>query len=323
MNVLLFLNELSLTPPAVDVAAGRERMKGFLGAVFRTRQIIKSARPVVHLSDALDLIMLAPNYLIASWRTDTATSRDEKLRLLQIVTQAPILERGRDPEDLVERHLGMDCWYEGQQALGLRGAIAADGLSVSFASSSLWDATLLPVEAEFLAEDGQITRQRVNVRHASTEGHVDAHEVWLRELERLSVRDGQDLWDRRVDLFPALEFCKEVKGQLAEFLGGDIELSSVIKRLVLLQKFFETWDGMPIGPNSLPTRCTPESASTLAKYADEHTFTPPVGPARVFSWHLRFTPGAGRLFFDGDAPRKKGIIGYIGKTKLPNVSYAT
>lgn len=323
MNLLLFLNELSLTPPAADVSTGRARMKEFLDTVFRTRQVVKSARPVVHMSDAIDSIVLAPDYSIASWRIDTATSRDEKLRLLQIATQAPILESGRAPEDIIERHLGMDCWYDGQLVRGLRGAIAADSLSVSFASAACWNAALLSAEVESLDEDDKITRKRIDIRHASTAGHVDAHESWLRGLERLSVRDGQDLWDRRGELFPALEFCKEVKGQLAEFLGGDIVLSSVIKRLVLLQKFFETWDGTPIGPNSLPTKCTPESAPTLAKYKDEHSFTPPIGPARVFSWHLRFTPGAGRLFFDGDAPRKKGIIGYIGKTKLPNVSYAT
>jgi hypothetical protein len=320
LNVLLFLNELSVAPLAADVAAGRARMATFLGTVSRTRQVIKSARPVLHMTDAIDSVELAPGYPIASWRRDA--SRDERLRLLQLETQTPPLARDKAPLEIVERYLELDCRYEGQPALGLRGALAAKSLSVSLASAPCWNATMLTVEVEEI-DGNEVTRRKDNVLHACAERHIDEHREWLVELERLTVRDGNDLWDRRSELFPALDFCKEVRGQLTCFLGGDVELRQVFKRLADLQKFFETWDATPIRPGSLPTKCTPESESTLGKYAREHTFSPPVGPPRVFSWHLRFTPGVGRIFFTGDVERKKGLVGYIGKDGLPTVNDPT
>lgn len=321
MKVALFLNELSLTPLALDVAAGRARMSAFLDVVTRVRQVVRSARPLVHTIDPIHALPLAPGYSVADW--SVGLSRDERLLFLQLATQAPLLEGGRDPQELIDRHLRSECWHDGRSAVGLGAAFAADGLSVSFRSAQCWDEWALHVEVDEADEEANVTRRKAVVRHASVGAHIDAHERLLRELERLSVRDGQDLWDRRAELFPALEFCKEVRGQLTEFLGGDIALDGVVKRLVDLQKFFDAWDGASIGPGSLPTKCTPESGTTLGKYEQQHTFTPPVGPRRVFSWHVRFTPGVGRIFFDGDAARRRGIIGCVTKVGLPTVKDPT
>lgn len=318
MNIQLFLNELSQEPPAEDIASGRKRMSEFLRTVSRVREIVHAARVVLRTVDVIDSVLLAPGYPVASWRRDA--SQPERMKLLQLAVQVPLIERGRDPDKIVDNSLRAECRHEGRAALGIGAAVMSDGLSVSFLSAPYWDTAVLKIELDEVDERSEIHTSQVDARHAAKTVHVDQHESWLRELERLSIKDGQDLWDRRGDLFPALEFCKEVRTQLWKFLGGDLALGPVVLRLVQLQKFFESWDGSPIGPDSLPSKCSPESRVTLQQYDQEHTFTPPHGPARLFSWHVRFTPGAGRIFFDGDPERKKGIVGYIGKTKLPNVS---
>ena len=135
------------------------------------------------------------------------------------------------------------------------------------------------------------------------------------------VHDGQDLWNRREELFPDLDLCKEVEVHVRRIRRGDVALRSILGRLRALQSFFESWDGHPIDPKSsgFGSKCTPESQATLTQYRDEHTFTPPRGPARVFSLHLRFTPGAGRIYFDGEHDQKRGLVGHIGP-HLPTVN---
>ncbi len=114
---------------------------------------------------------------------------------------------------------------------------------------------------------------------------------------------------------------REVEPHLRRIQRGDVALRNILRRLRALEAFFGSWDGRPIDPSStgLGSKCTPESQATLRKYGEEHTFTPPHGPPRIFSLHLRFTPGAGRIYFDGDSEEKRGIVGHIGP-HLPTVS---
>ena len=56
--------------------------------------------------------------------------------------------------------------------------------------------------------------------------------------------------------------------------------------------------------------------------AAARTFLCPDGEERLFSWHVRYTPGAGRIHFLPLGPREGCLIGYIGH-KLPTVKYPT
>jgi hypothetical protein len=298
------------------------RLKRLLDTLDAIRQRVRSARAVLRVTSDVDLIELAPDYPIWRWRSDAAVPREHRLQLQLLFTQAPLLERGRDADDVVDGNLITDCFHGGRRALALGAARAADGLSVSLASDPCWDRTWVEVTLATL-RDQAIEELNSRVRHASAAQHVVEHERWLRELERRSVKDGLDLWDRRGELFPSLEFCREVRAQLMEFRGGDPALDQVMKRLVQLQAFFDGWDGEPIAPDALPSRCTRESTVTMNKYEKDHTFTAPDGMSRVFSWHVRFTPEPGRIFFEGEPSKRKGLIGYIGKRHLPTVNYPT
>ena len=71
--------------------------------------------------------------------------------------------------------------------------------------------------------------------------------------------------------------------------------------------------------NKIVSKATPESPATLEMYGLERTFHCHDGVLRVFSWHVRVTPGAWRLYFYPLPGEHKFIIGYIGShlsTKL-------
>ncbi|XXT25493.1 hypothetical protein WME94_28585 [Sorangium sp. So ce429] len=178
-----------------------------------------------------------------------------------------------------------------------------------------WRRTQLDVEVELLDENEALVRRPDVVRHLSAAQHVEAHRAWLKERQLRTVRDGRDMWDRRAELFPRLDLCREVERQLGELDVGSAQLHQVMRRLTELDASFASWDGRPIHPEFTRSKCTPETPQTLKEEAAAHTATCSDGRAHLFSWHVRFTPGAGRIFFDGDVDTRRGIIGYIGVKK--------
>lgn len=320
MSLLCFLNELSEQPPAPDEIAGRARLERLLDTLLAVKRVYGATKLELRTAGPIDAIELAEGYPVARWKSDADVLWKRRQLFLQFVTETPFLRENRDSIEAVNNELLSECLHEGRPARGLSAARAAEGLSVSIASDPCWDKAWLDRVVIKLIRDGlRIEETTERLRHASAAVHVIEHEHWLRELKRLSVKDGRDLWDRRATLFPKLDFCKGTKEQLEEFRSGDRALKQVVRRLDELQKFFEEWSGEPFGPEDFPSKCSPESRVTLAKYEDEHTFTLPDGERRVFSWHVRFTPDPGRIFFDGDARTGKGVVGCIARQGLPTV----
>lgn len=95
-------------------------------------------------------------------------------------------------------------------------------------------------------------------------------------------------------------------------------LFPVKKRLFELQKYSESWTEGNFDAKKL-SKATPESEATLRKYSQEHTFNCPDGKSRIFSWHVRLTPLAWRIYFYPENHRKI-IVGYIGE-HLPTVKF--
>lgn len=97
-------------------------------------------------------------------------------------------------------------------------------------------------------------------------------------------------------------------------------LRPVAPRLFQLQTYCQEWTEDRFDPKQLPTRASPESQVTLNQYGKERTFRCPDNRERTFSWHLRLTPGAWRLYFIPRKETRQMIIGYIGP-HLPTVKY--
>ena len=324
MNFLLFLNELSEVPAAPSVAEGRRRMSRFVETILKARQYVNSTRPVLRLGRNIDEIELAHQYPVARWRNDSEVSKEQRVFLKALASSIPLVPlktealEGVDPEDRC------DCLYEGTLVQAFSAAYLLDGMPVSLDSASRWDAEWIQVKTHTLDGMANVVETDVLLRHASRPDHVIAHEDWLKRIDRLSVRDGRDLWDRRQELFPNLEFCREVRGQLSVFKSGEPALAQVFRRLAELQEVFAAWSGVePLTQSAFKSKCTAESEPTLAKYKDEHSFTRADGSRPVFSWHVRFTPEPGRIFFLPDAAVRKGVVGFIGRNGLPTVNSPT
>jgi hypothetical protein len=320
VSVELVFNELSLDPLASGAQEARVRMAALVDAA-RALVRLGTSR---NLRAAIDLrdFQLAADYRLAQWRNDSEVGRELRQYWRTISVKAPIL-RPTDPATLRQREAEQDFLFRDRSAAGLGGAWLLGGIALSLASSKDWDSDIVALTHRWLEESVEsLSEETVEVRHASTTKHVEGHQDWLREQLISDARDGRDLWSRRGDLFPSLDFCESASSHVERLRAGEVILASVTKRLDDLQGYFRGWVSGPFDPQAIPARVSPESQATLGKYGREREFVCPDGQERSFSWHVRITPGNWRIYFFPENETRRGIIGYIGP-HLPTVDYPT
>ena len=308
MSVKIVFNELSLNKPFNSKQVAIKGMTEFTETL-RTA-IEKGAKRELYTKDNFDLLQLSLGYQIYQWRTDRAVDRDERsfLRSLQDKTYTPL-------PDVVDA--SVEIKYLGSRAIGLEYASSCKALAVSFQSEEQWNCDLLKLSVTELNENGDLCTKTVDVFHASSKQHALNHTSWIVGQSRVNIVSGSDLWERRNELLPNLEFCEETAKQLIALQSGNVMLRPVIKRLFELEDYCKNWNTGAFSPGDLPCSTTPESQVTLNQYGRERTFMCPDGQERIFSWHVRLTPMAWRVYLIPIAPNSlnptgKMIIGYVG-----------
>jgi hypothetical protein len=263
---------------------------------------------------------LASNYLLDQWRNDFDVNRDIRNYFRSIATKSPLLERG----ELKERASQCEARCRGELAIGILAAFLSDGLTISISSEPQWDCTTLKVTISEMDGDGKITESEELLRHVAREEHACEHKDWIGERTAVQFADQAELWGCRATKFPSLEFCESVRAQITALPWSSPQFKQVMKRLETLDAWWGDGCGRKLSIDDLikEARCklTPESQATLVQFADQHTFMCPDGKRRLFNWHVRFTPGAGRIYLTWATEDGKLLIGHIGK-HLPTVEH--
>lgn len=311
MTVEMVLNELSLQTLAADIPTARQWMSVFIQTL---RQATGSGvKRVVRTQNDINSIQLAPDYPLARWRNDPQVSREEQGFFRLLTTKAPFWT---DVAEDIKRQFDLsDISYRGDIAPGLGFAWISDSLAVSLLSEPIWNEAYLTLDIIQLDDNEALVEEKINVSHASQTQHIQTHLNWIQNQIRASVKDGVDLWERRKELFPNLEFCQAVEGQMISLRSSDPMLKQVNKRLSELKEAAQHWTEGGFNLDSLPSKATPESDSRLQKFNQQLTLQCPDSELRLFSLHLRMTPGAWRLYFFPLTPGTI-LIGYIGQKLL-------
>ena len=117
--------------------------------------------------------------------------------------------------------------------------------------------------------------------------------------------------DNWVSWFPALDLTAVAEKNLP--LVPTVSVVAVAHRLLDLQRFFSNWDGKPLKyKDEFANKTTPETVNTQEEHSDKFLIHCPDGQVRSMSWHMRYTPGAGRLYFLPNEAQRRCFIGYVG-----------
>jgi hypothetical protein len=313
MDLEMVLNELSLRTPAPDIPTARQWMTELIQTLRKASS--SGVKRVVRTQDDINIIELAPGYPLAKWRNDPSVIREERSFFRLLTTKAPfwtdVVAEIKNDFDLSE------VLYQGEVASGLGFAFVSDSLAVSLCSEAIWNCSYLILDITQLDENDELIEEQVEIIHASRSEHIKEHNNWIQDRIRTSVRDGVDLWQRRDELFPHLEFCESVEAQICSLLAGYPMLTQVKKRLFELEEAAKSWTSGYFDLETIPTKTTPESDSRLDKFKNKLTIQCPDRQSRLFSLHLRMTPGAWRLyFFPLSEDTRKIIVGYVGQKLL-------
>ncbi|MFB2835868.1 hypothetical protein [Floridanema evergladense] len=254
--------------------------------------------------------VLASNYSISDWLIDKNVDREES-RFILLSTKTPFLADIQNA-DIEDRNLRSEFSCEGELVEGLGFAFLLEYLALSIRSEPKWDTSSLVIEVTWLEDDNNLSSEILTIVHASRLEHLQSHITWIQNRLKTGVRDGLDLWNRRSDLFSSLTFCETVGKQVQSLSSGSPMLRQIVKRLFELENYCKNWTSGSFNKDSLPCKVSPESDTRLQQFEQKLTFRCPDGERRIFSWHVRMTPGAWRLHFSVESGPRKIIIGYIG-----------
>ncbi len=309
MSLECFFNELSLQSMAPSHGLARERLETFARAMVG---IQKAASPVaLHIPTGFFNVEISPNFRVGHWCENLSVDRELKQLFRSLTTKVPFLGDGLHGD----RALGCEVLHCSRPALGMLEAYLNDGIVVSFLSAPEWDCSSLCVDVSELGEDAALLQSQERLKHVSKLEHAAEHKKWIKAKTKETFADHDELWTNRQRKFPRLLFCERVREMLSQFSWNGDEIRQIIKRLEDLNSWCEEFSGRQrdLWLQQPPSKITPESQVTLTRYRDEHTFMCPDGMTRCFSWHVRFTPGAGRIYFEWCDGDEKILIGHIGE----------
>jgi len=315
MDIDMVLNELSLSPLARDKQTARQRMLNLLDtANMATDHHINKA---IRVYGQFYNTEISPGYSVYDWLINNDLDPDERQLLGEYLRKKPFLDNWQDTPIKDEKLLS-DFFYNEEPAEGLGFAFMLRSLALSVRyepPDPRWESSSITLKRTWIdkEDDNRLKPEEVQVVHASKVEHIQELIPWIEERIKTSVRHGNDLWQRKEELFPNLEFCEDVRKQLREVHYG-IKLESIITRLLQLQDYCKKWKS---GNFSIITRRRPgdtrqESRETLNHkiYGPMRIFRCPDGEDRTFSWHMSVECDSFRVNLLDTGQEKRPLAGF-------------
>lgn len=317
MDLEIVLNELSFQTPTTDIQTARELMSELISTL--RQATVSGVKRVLRTHSDINAIELAPGYLLVNWRNDQVVSREERSFFRTLTAKAPFWS---DVSEEIKNNFDLSqVFHEKQQAIGLGFALVSDALAVSLLSGSQWDCSRLQLEVTQLDDNEELIDKYAEIIHASRKNHVQEHTAWIKNRIFSSVFDGEELWNRREELFPNLQFCDAVRKQLENILTRQLELQLVVNVLSELQNCSKNWKEGYFNLKDYALDESGESEVTMNKYGRERTFLCPDERERRFERHVKLKLCNWRIYFFPVNPGTV-FIGYVGR-HLPTVKYRT
>ncbi len=232
MEIDLILNELSLQNPAPNEQIARQLMS----CLIQTIKAVKAQSVKINLrtKDNFHTTILAPNYPLRCWFNDKEVDQVERSFIKTLATKTPFSSDLTNLEILdIENNVGLSEFrHQGEPAIGLAIAHVLAAIAISLLSEERWNCSHLQLQVSQIDDHGKLIDEIVEIIHASSSNHVKEHAAWIQNRIRIGVINGSELWNRREELFPNLEFCENVGKQMESLGTGNPMLQQVVKAVV-------------------------------------------------------------------------------------------
>ncbi|GAA2779765.1 hypothetical protein GCM10010441_00550 [Kitasatospora paracochleata] len=298
MSLTLFLNELSC-----ESESGRREVDTAMAGFVDTLRHLKSWQSIALVTRSpLPTSELARGYLYQQWVNSSEQNRDRHRYLLALRSRSPFRDAVQltlDPDEVEYRH-------DNRTVEGIAFAHLTDGLAVSLPVSAKWATSWLDIDIQHLTEDG-IESSRDRARHCSSPNEADEHRAWAQDTASSSLITLAEILDAWDEFFPHLQKIPRFERGLRRL---DVKWHRPVRKLLIdLEATAANWDpATSPEPQWQHPHITPESQSRQQLC----TFTDLDGEDRCFSWHGRFTPGAGRLHFRLVPEEPAFRLGHVG-----------
>src|SRR6476469_699386 len=309
MDLEMVFNELSARTLAPDISTARQ----WMSELIRTMVAAKGCGlKGIRIQADVHAMILAESYPLSRWRNDPEVNKDERTFLRTLATKTPLSVDIPDIEIKIKvEDPGCELSLQGIQSESFKVAFYLETLVISLHSELLWNASRINLDLIEIDENGELIEESVEVLHASQKNHVLEHADWIKKRQQTAVVDGWELWNRRAELFSSLEFCDRVSQQIESLVDPKM-LRQVVRKLFELDELSKSWTDGALNLDNLPSKASPESESRLKQLREQLNIQCLDGKKRIFSLHIRMTPGAWRLHFCTELGPGKIIIGYIG-----------
>lgn len=191
----------------------------------------------------------------------------------------------------------------------------------SIITAELWKQERYTGKYMFIDEDDKIVENSREIKNYFENTQIDSLLCYVRARSNNGITSGIDLWNKRKELYPNLEFCSSVYPQLIAD-GERFHILSIMKRLDKLQDFFSKdhnyYDPKELG---LDARTESDSVKDCDELKSKRLFELPDGSREFFYDHIGFSGKySGRIHFLPVIRENKCYIGYIGR-HLPTKNY--
>jgi hypothetical protein len=261
-------------------------------------------------------IPLWDGYNIDNWLGDHDIDDDLKDKFKIIVGTFPLFKGEEIVASEEFERSEFRYYYEGsdEQVFGLGAAHIYTTLAISLNSHACWQNTSLPLKHYFVKHDETDDTVDIQTRHFHDLTTFDTHLEWWQKLSVANLETSKELWEKRKDFFPHLEFSPEVEAQIKK-LGFSKFLYQVIDRLKSLDQYANIWkEGnfeVSAVNESTNLNISTESDQTINRFGTLRKFTILGKGKEIF--HLHIKTGDLRFHFLADQATHKIHIGYIGK----------
>lgn len=306
----IILNELSLQPLPTTGSHAAILLDSWLAQLVKIASTHKVKLAFRGLSSVRDMQIAADGTVFKQWLSQLP--REERQSVLAFVAQNPFIHYYPEYKFNSPQPTGM----LGQECKGLAYAAENNLLAWSLDPLERWTAVRYRLYCTTIDEEQDVVDEyEIDAWHLPASGETSEHAAYYAgalATEELQVvqaaSSGMILLQRWVEWFPALQLT-EVASQCLRELTTEAA-RPVAERLIALQRFFVSWDRVPVNyGQALSYKTTPESETRLRILP---ALRCPDGHTRAMDWHVRYTPQAGRLYFVPDAETGSCFIGYIG-----------